>query len=179
MGGYGSGRRGNKKDTAEDYLCLDIAAFRRRGQWKVLSGVITWSRGEVRTASVGCAVRDDGIDLQWQTHGGESVRQHVPITSVGVNYGSRYYFCCPACERRVAKLFAGTKFYCRHCYNLTYESCQKSHDRFHARLGLTDKQFRNFLKVSQYSRELKGKKRVGVRMLRRLDKYIEKSNVRF
>jgi hypothetical protein len=47
-----------------------------------------------------------------------------------------FYFICPlvvngrACRRRVAKLYlppGGEYFGCRHCYNLTYESC-KEHD---------------------------------------------------
>jgi hypothetical protein len=80
----------------------------------------------------------------------------------------------------VTKLYAGSKFYCRHCYNLTYESCQQSHDRFLWQLlGLTDKEYRNLFKAVEYGRKLEGRKRVGVRMLRRLNRYKEKSNVRF
>ena len=179
MGGYGSGRRCHKKDTADGYLCLDINTFRRRGQWRFLSGTSTWSRGEVKTASVDYIVKNDEVLFYWQTRAGESVQQHVPIISVKVNYGSRYYFLCPACQRRVTKLHAGSRFYCRHCYNLTYESCQRSHDRFSGLLGLTDKQHRNFLKAVLYDRELKGRKWVGARMLRRLNRYMKKSNVRF
>ncbi|MEI6127263.1 MAG: hypothetical protein WCQ99_12005 [Pseudomonadota bacterium] len=44
--------------------------------------------------------------------------------------GSRYWFLCPGrgCGRRVGKLYgAGKYFLCRHCYNLTYDSCRESH----------------------------------------------------
>jgi hypothetical protein len=50
--------------------------------------------------------------------------------------GVRWWFRCPLsrdgydCQRRVAKLYlppGGRYFGCRHCYNLTYKSCQESH----------------------------------------------------
>jgi hypothetical protein len=179
MGGYGSGRRFHKKDAADGYLCLNVNTFRRRGQWRFLNGTLTWSRGEVKTASLSYVVRDHGITLYWRNHNDEPIREHVPLASVTVNYGVRHFFLCPACQRRVMKLYAGSKFYCRHCCNLTYESCQRSHNSFNARLGLSDKQYRNLFRTVEYARELKGRKRVGLRMLRRLNRYIEKSNVRF
>lgn len=184
MGGYGSGRRTHKRGLVDgypysDYLCLDISTFRRKGQWRYLSATFTWSRGEVKRASLSYVVRCDGITLYWQTRSGESVQQHIAVTTVSVNYGRRYFFLCPNCQRRVAKLYAGSYFHCRHCYNLTYESCQESHKRFFARLGLSDKQHRNFFKAIEYARELEGRKWVGARMLRRLNRYVEKSNVQF
>jgi hypothetical protein len=48
----------------------------------------------------------------------------------------RWWFVCPllvrgeACNRRVAKLYlppSSRYFGCRHCYRLTYTSCQESH----------------------------------------------------
>jgi len=63
--------------------------------------------------------------------------QDIPITTTPCYYGGvRYWFLCPAvvdgllCENRVGKLYlppGGKVFACRHCYGLTYESCQKSH----------------------------------------------------
>ena len=50
--------------------------------------------------------------------------------------GLRWWFSCPriingkACGRRVGKLYrppGDRDFACRHCLDLTYESCQKSH----------------------------------------------------
>ncbi len=49
--------------------------------------------------------------------------------------GRRWWFICPlasngnACNRRVGVLYlASSKYFgCRHCHNLTYESCKKSH----------------------------------------------------
>lgn len=179
MGGYGSGIRTSKKGTSVGYISFSIDKFRRRGQWRYLSGTLTWWRGNVKRASLGYIIRNEGITLYWQNRNGESVHQHLLVTKVNVNYGARYFFLCPACNKRVAKLYAGSRFYCRHCYNITYESCQKSHSSWPARLGLTGKQYRNLMKAVEYSRALKERKWVGERMLRRLNTYIDKSNIRF
>jgi len=42
--------------------------------------------------------------------------------------GTRPWFLCPAsgCERRVAILYGGTVFACRHCHQLTYPSQRES-----------------------------------------------------
>lgn len=43
--------------------------------------------------------------------------------------GVRYWFGCPGCGRRVGVLYmvpGGTRFYCRHCNNLTYHSRNRS-----------------------------------------------------
>src|SRR5262249_53998145 len=59
--------------------------------------------------------------------------------------GSRPWFICPAlgCGRRVAILYGGAIFGCRHCYRLTYASSREDSgdratrraDRLRARLG--------------------------------------------
>lgn len=64
-------------------------------------------------------------------------RQTIRITSTPCFLGGqRYWFLCPAvvegvlCENRVGVLYlppAGGLFACRHCWGLTYESCQQSH----------------------------------------------------
>jgi len=66
------------------------------------------------------------------------VDYRVELATTPCNFGGvRYWFICPlvvngrACQRRVAKLYlppGGRYFGCRHCYNLTYESC-KEHDK--------------------------------------------------
>lgn len=63
--------------------------------------------------------------------------QDIEITPTPCFYGGeRYWFRCPAsvdgvlCEDRVGVLYlppAATVFECRHCHDLTYESCQQSH----------------------------------------------------
>ena len=53
---------------------------------------------------------------------GISYFDHTPC-----NYGgSRKWFSCPHCNRRVAIIYgAGKLFLCRHCHNLTYGSQQE------------------------------------------------------
>jgi hypothetical protein len=63
--------------------------------------------------------------------------QDISLTTTLCYYGGvRHWFLCPAsvdgvlCENRVGVLYlppAGKVFACRHCYGLTYESCQQSH----------------------------------------------------
>jgi len=61
----------------------------------------------------------------------------VGLTTTPLPWGGvRWWFVCPlvvsgqACGRRVGKLYlppGGRYFGCRHCYDLTYTSCQESH----------------------------------------------------
>ena len=62
----------------------------------------------------------------------------VRLESTPCNWGGkRWWFLCPlaaegrACGRRVGVLYLGGQQYfgCRHCYNLTYQTCQDSHKK--------------------------------------------------
>ncbi len=65
------------------------------------------------------------------------VEEAVHLQTTQPNFGGvRWWFSCPRtvdgeeCHRRVGKLYlppGGRYFACRHCLDLTYESCQKSH----------------------------------------------------
>ena len=69
--------------------------------------------------------------------GGIVTGQDISLTTTPCHYGGvRHWFLCPAvvdgvlCENRVGMLYlppGGELFGCRHCYGLTYESCQQSH----------------------------------------------------
>jgi hypothetical protein len=73
---------------------------------------------------------------------GSEVEQEVDILSAPsrLRRGKRFYFRCPGrdepCGRRVGKLYlppGEASFACRHCWDLTYESCkahQKRLDKF-------------------------------------------------
>ena len=141
MGGYGSGRRYDKKNTVEDCRSLDPADLRRfgilrRGAWQ--SGGLTWTNaaGEER-ASVGYELQTEAgaawFRLHYTVRGDTPVDYRVQLDTTPVHFGGeRWWFLCPAvgCGRRVRKLYlapGGTYFACRHCYNLTYESAQ-THD---------------------------------------------------
>ena len=57
----------------------------------------------------------------------------LSFTTTRLHFGGvRYWFICPNCNRRVAKLFkpkSERNFGCRYCYNLTYKSSQTHNHR--------------------------------------------------
>lgn len=63
--------------------------------------------------------------------------QVIRVVTTACYYGGvRYWLLCPAvkdgilCENRVGVLYlppGGQVFACRHCWGLTYDSCQQSH----------------------------------------------------
>ncbi len=133
MGGTGSGRHWyfGAKDTTSDYRALDVR------RWKQ-DGLLTpgqafgwnWSRhGEV-VASIRVRTEADRVVLnyrhrnrgeeEWQD---ESYPVHLDWTPCHLG-GQRPWFLCPArgCGRRVAILYGGGIFACRHCYQLAYDS---------------------------------------------------------
>lgn len=123
------------------------------------SGELTWSRNGEKIGSAGCTVSvlsgDEYVRLQYtytNRNTGEKadIDYKVRLVSTPCQYGGRrWWFICPlisngsACGRRVGVLYAGGGKYfgCRHCYNLTYESCKESHkfDSLFRRLGITQR----------------------------------------
>ena len=132
---------------------MTLSIFRLK-EWGYLcgyrSGTIQWKNasGE-ETDSVGIAV-----SVSREDYGGDYVRvfytwtNRVTEEKTDLDYkihlettpckfgGVRFWFVCPLwrdgqyCGRRVGKLYlpgTATYFGCRHCYNLTYQSC-KEHD---------------------------------------------------
>lgn len=132
MGGRGSGRRWHigAKSTVEDYRCLDI---NRWHQDKMLydGNVFNWGwyRNDEKIASIWVSVYYNYVVLNYRHRAGsedwkkESYR--VYLSTTGCHFGgNRHWFLCPAvgCGKRVAKLYGGGIFACRHCYDLAYES---------------------------------------------------------
>lgn len=151
MGGYGSGRHNSyaTRQTVEGCLTLNVDRLVRDGmvgpRW--WSGTLTWTRtstGE-KTASAGFRCFEDGeahiVTLNYTvTHqDGEKheVDQRIVLQTTRMPSGGlRWWFTCPLfkngirCGRRVGRLHiptGGIYFGCRHCYNLTYTSCNESH----------------------------------------------------
>jgi len=133
MGGMGSGRHWyyGAKDTTSDYRALDIRRWKRDGLltpgqafgWQ-------WSRhGEV-LASIRVRTEENRILLiyrhrnqgeeEWQD---ENYPVYLDWTPCHLG-GQRPWFRCPArgCGRRVALLYGGGIFACRHCHQLAYQS---------------------------------------------------------
>jgi hypothetical protein len=131
MGGLGSGRRYGRsgKDTTEDSLPLDIRCLQRAG---VLSPgrVFSWQwtvNDRVRS-SIQVSVDAWQVELVYSYtangHPAESIRQAVMLEKTPCTFGgSRSWFCCPTCAKRVAVIYGwGRLFGCRQCKGLAYAS---------------------------------------------------------
>ena len=134
MGGSGSGSwiRWNSKIIAESQYAIDI-------RWMKNSGLLTpgtigsmsWESRRKQTGSIAYRVEEDRlllvyrnkyIDGEW-----ESVEDSIFFTWTSCNYGGwRQWFLCPKCNRRVALVYGGKYYRCRHCHNLTYASQQEN-----------------------------------------------------
>lgn len=137
MGGFGSGRQSNRRTTGGLWR-LDIRTISRAGgltpgrafgwQWS--------SRGEV-VASIDIHAAADHVMLSYRTRerGGDwqDVRYPVRLNWTPCTYGGqRAWWLCPAagCGRRVAVLYSGRLYACRHCHELAYASQrERPHDR--------------------------------------------------
>ena len=133
MGGFGSGRRRNQATrTVEQCRCLDLTYINRRHLLtpsRVFSLSWTNSLKEV-VASASFSVRGDANDQRAVSLEVIHPKPHydIKLSWTACNYGgSRPWFVCPGCGRRVVKLYwLGGYFLCRHCHGLTYAS--KRHD---------------------------------------------------
>ena len=134
MGGYGSGRRGGK-DTVGQMRALDVRKLKRDGCLEPgFSGQSTWSRGGTVIATIRFRVGQEAsglmyVQLMYRSRDRSEVWQdmdyRVVLDRTPCNYGgSRVWFQCPACGRRVAILYGGRVFACRHCQRLAHD-CQR------------------------------------------------------
>lgn len=134
MGGYGSGRRylSWAKSTTTDYRVIDVGRLSRDGllkpgliyswQWLENGKAVADVRITTEVGRIVLAYRARSVGDDWQD-------MHYPVylDYTACNYGGRrVWFRCPAmgCGRRVAKLYGGKIFACRHCHNLAYD-CQR------------------------------------------------------
>lgn len=138
------------KRSTNDMHALDIRKIARAGlltpghtfTWQ-------WSRGGNVIATIGGIVDTaNSVTLHYRTrrHGGEwqDKRYQVMIGWTPCNYGgTRPWWHCPCCGRRVAVLWGGQIYACRQCHQINYESTRttesnKPFDRankIRARLG--------------------------------------------
>lgn len=148
MGGFGSGRSGWRR-KAEDMLCLSVHAVHRRGFLTPGASCLwtwTWTTGD--KASIGLQALAGALRLDFRVRSGgddwRDVVQTVDLEHTPCHYGgTRPWFRCPRCGRRVAKLYGGAAFWCRQCYGLAYRSqaegfadrCYRKANKMRARLG--------------------------------------------
>ena len=153
MGGPGSGNhwRYGAKSTTDDYRKLDVRRWAREGMLRPgYQGGWQWTRRGETVASIQMRAEQGRVVLTYRHRNGEGEwkdeQYPVRIVHTPCNFGgSRAWFLCPAmgCGRRVAILYGGTIFACRHCYQLAYASSRddaanrstRRADRLRARLG--------------------------------------------
>jgi hypothetical protein len=126
--------RHSSKNTTSYYRQLDIRDLQRKGFLRPCGWVgLNWSReGEV-VASVRIRAEFDRVVLGYrhQSYSEDWKSEEYPVflDRTRCNYGGeRAWFLCPArgCSRRVAVLYGGSIFACRHCNRLGYDS-QREH----------------------------------------------------
>lgn len=103
------------------------------------SSNVKWSRNGERVADINIRVEDGRVILFYSvsSNGGEreAMEYPVPLDWTSCHFSARRpWFLCPCCGRRVAVLFGGKVFACRHCHNLAYD-CQReaAHSRLQSR----------------------------------------------
>ena len=115
--------------TCESHHRLDVRELARHGLLD-RTGTITWScRGDV-TGTI--SVHGNGGDSVILNYGidGQKIEEWVSLSKTKMNFGGeRSWFLCPGCNRRIAVLYGGKLFRCRHCLGLRYVS-QRETPRF-------------------------------------------------
>ena len=153
MGGTGSGRHWyyGTKDTTSSYRTIDVRRLQRDGLLKPdQSFGWQWSRNGETTASIQVRSEADRVILTYkhQRDGSDWKEERYPVridwTACNLG-GERPWFICPTveCGRRVAILYGGSIFACRHCHQLaypsqrepTYDRAARQADKIRERLG--------------------------------------------
>jgi hypothetical protein len=141
-----SSRAGTKRST-DNMHPLDIRKIARAGlltpgspfSWQ-------WSRGGNVVASISITVYTSAsvtLDYRARKHGEwENKRYDVMVDWTPCNYGGkRPWWLCPCCGRRVAVLWGGGTYACRHCQQINYESTRNTPEsQAFARAGKVRKQ---------------------------------------
>jgi hypothetical protein len=124
-------RYGMGKDTTSGYKKIDVRFLQKKGYLdpgRCFS--LFWKRNGEDAGSVNGRTTDTSVILSYRHRSGgvgEWKQAEYPIwtSHTSCHYGGRRpWLHCPArgCGRRVAILYGGTFFACRHCHQLAYES---------------------------------------------------------
>jgi len=131
MGGSGSGTwyRWDKKTYTEEVKRIDIHFMKKQNLTKPhIAGSLSWNCGGEPSGDIRFKMYPDKMILlyKFRESGGdwESVEDTVMLDETPCHYGgSRKWFICPSCARRVGLLYGPGKYFrCRHCYGLSYSS---------------------------------------------------------
>ena len=134
------------KLTVEECRVISVKGFKKLFRFRLGDGTITWNTEEEdmgKAAFLVQSARDKLLLWLFYTLTSEKTgnktdyKYSIPIQTTQPHFGGvRYWLTCPLvsngnpCNRRVGKLYlppGGHYFGCRHCYDLTYRSCQDSH----------------------------------------------------
>ena len=133
MGGPGSGRwRGHvPRTTVEECFALDICDLKEKGlldeAWDYYHQDAPWPGVKIDIAFGESPPR---VRLFYEI---ERIpfRVEVELESTKPHFGGKqWYWSCPTCGRRSRILYlvpGGVQLACRCCHDLTYRSCQESH----------------------------------------------------
>jgi len=138
MGGIGSGRHWHcgAKNTPDYYRPLDVRRWQRDDLLTPYHSFgWQWLRNGEAVASIRVRTEPDRVILTYRHRSGnenwtdESYPVWLDWTPCTFG-GKRPWFLCPAkgCGRRVAILYGGTIFICRHCNRLAYPSQREPAD---------------------------------------------------
>ena len=127
MGGCGSGRT-EWRAKAEQALKLDISQLKKRDCLKpgyTFTWRWTWTSGD--SSSINITTRENALELNYRVRNPgkdwQNRNQHIALTYTECNYGgTRPWFICPQCSRRVGVLYSRGLFLCRHCSRVAYTS---------------------------------------------------------
>ena len=133
MGGLGSGSycRWSSRDTTRDYRSIDVRRWKRDGLLEPgRSFRWNWLRNDEVFASIQVQTESDRVILDYRHRNRDEEEWKSEKYPVYLEWtdchlgGHRPWFICPThgCGRRVALLYGGGIFACRHCYQLAYES---------------------------------------------------------
>jgi len=140
----------SKKKVVEEAFNLDIHQWNRLGKLQpdtVRCGNLVWSYIRGWQAEMGYEVstvdmKNPFIRLSYswreeETEEYQPVDYCIPLATTYPPFGGvRWWFRCPLivekrpCEKKVTRLYMprGCHYFgCRHCYRLTYTSCQENH----------------------------------------------------
>ena len=128
MGGLGRWQQG--KDLTYELNQLDVRRLQREGLLKPGKKFSRqWTLGNKTITTINVHTEKNKITLshKQRSNGNEWRDKIYPIYLdwTWCNFGNwRAWFLCPGCGRRVAILYGGATFACRHCYKLAYP-CQR------------------------------------------------------
>ena len=139
----------SRKRTTDQMCKLDIRQVHRAGRLVPgESSTWSWKWGIDSVFRINMQASEDAVTLRYRVtdHFGGCLdyAYQVRIEWTPCNYGGkRAWWICPNCGQRVALLWGGRKFACRHCHRLAYQStrttpgseCFARANKIRARLG--------------------------------------------